>query len=404
MSKHKLPVRRRGSKWTVDYRRLPETHRPDGCKVSGQLIYPTKAQAQGAAQTAWDDHEAAQLAAIEMTPARRALAIEAFGILKDYPDRTIVDAAQMYAERVTVDPDPKTIGEVVDEYLTRTAGVVEALTMRNDYRPKFEAFKRAFGERQMQTVTESELEQWLSDRGFTGLYRDGWRHRLVTFWQFAIDKTQPYAKHNAARGIGKLTRQQRRKLRGRRPAIMDAKEIKKLLDAALAFRDGEMLPYFAICALAGLRPHETRRIGWQDINMEDRELYVPAEASKTGDDREVKLPECLVAWLEQVSPFRRKGRVAWTRHGFDKVREKAGLKERWAEPKGHDILRHSAASHHFRLHGDAALTAVAMGHDVLVFREYYKARVRTKAEAQAYFNVWPKTEGRTIQFPAVKAG
>jgi len=54
-----------------------------------------------------------------------------------------------------------------------------------------------------------------------------------------------------------------------------------------------------------------------------------------------------------------------------------------------DCFYIALASHDFRLHGNMDQTAAKMGHDVTVFKNHYKSRVRTKEEALAYFNVRP---------------
>jgi integrase len=387
-SKHKLPVKPRGQRWRVDFRKLPAPNRPDKCKTSGQLTFKTKALADTAAQAAWDDWQSAQHNATTMNDRRRKLAVEAFAILKEYPDAAIVEAARMYRERIGANSEAKTIEEAAAEYLNSLSGSVTELTLKNDYRVKFRHLTEGLGERDMQSVTETDLEQWLDSRKPSAKYRDDIRNRLVTFWEFAIQRR--YVKHNAAKGLAKMSRAKRKKLSKIPPAIMEAGEVKRLLDAAADLRGGQMLPYFAVCALCGLRPYEARRIAWEHIHLEQKEIYVPAEATKTGDDREVEMPACLVAWLEQIPADKRRGTLPYTRNGFDTVRDNAGVKDRWQEPKGHDILRHSAASHHFRLHNNAERTGAAMGHDVLTFRKHYKSRVKTRTEAEAYFDVWPE--------------
>ncbi len=378
MSKHTLPIRRRGGKWQVDAR-----------KVGGpQTSYPTKAQAEGAAQAQWDDHIAAQVEAFDFSMERRRLAVAAFRELAEYPDDALLAAAILYRETIpATETARKTVGEVIDEYLGALSQSVAAITLRNDYRPKLGAFKRAFGARDLCCITTQEIEQWMDAEKFTLIYRQAIRNRLVTFWTFAIERN--YAKLNTPRAIPRMSRQQRKKHNSRPPAILDATELKALLGAAAAYRDGELVPYFAVCALAGIRPHEARRIGWEDVSFTDKEIRIPSEASKTGDPREVPMSDNLIAWLETVPEFRRHGLFPFTRGAFEAVRKNAGLTARWKEPKGSDILRHSAASHDYRMHDNMQATAAKMGHDVQVFRQHYKRVVATRDEASAYFNVMP---------------
>jgi integrase len=383
--KHNLPVRRRGDKWQVDARKAG----------GGQTTYPTRAQAEGAAQAAWDDHVAAQMEEFDFSMDRRRIAVAAFRELVGYTDEHLIEAAKFYREHIPAAMQRRTVAEVVEEYLQSLAGNVAAVTMQNDYRPKFKKFSGAFGATDLSTITASDLERWFDAEKMAPLYREAWRNRLGTFWRFSIGRN--YAKVNAAQAIKTMSRGLRKKLKSAPPAILNADELRALLSAAAEYRRGIMLPYFAVCALAGIRPDEAKRIGWENVSFTDKEIRVPAEASKTGDPREVELPDALVAWLDTIPAIRRNGLFAWSRGMFEKVREDAGLTERWSEPKGKDILRHSAASHDYRLHGNMEKTAAKMGHDVIVFKGHYKAVVATRTEAEAYFAVYPANHAPALE-------
>lgn len=331
-----------------------------------------------------------------MKPKQRELAISAFRELAPHPDSVLIDAVRLYKEHATDDMRPKALDDTVEDFLQACEGNVEDITISNDYAPKLTRLAAgSLAIRQIYTIRTEELEEWLNINGYRNITRMNYRTRFVTLWQFTVDRN--HAKTNVARGIKQLSRQKRKKLRNVPPAIMCADEIQSLLDATLDFREGEMLPYFAVCALAGLRPWEAQRLSWENIDLKAKQIHFPAEASKTGDDRDVPMPDSLVEWLEAVPMFSRQGLLPWSRHGFEKVREIADLKARWREPKGSDILRHSAASHHYRLNdNNMNLTAAVMGHDVSVFKSHYKSRVRTMAEARAYFSVTPKA--KTLRF------
>lgn len=391
-TQHRLPIRRRGRKWQLDARRIG----------GQQTTYDTKAQAEGAAQALWDDKQARETESLDFTMERRRIAAAAFHELKDYPETDLIEAAKFYAKNIPAAALRRTVREVCAEYLKSLSGTVAAVTMANDYEPKFRPagkFVTAFGERDLSTVTPSDLENWLDGEGVAPLYRETWRNRLATMWRFAIERN--YAKQNSAAAVKRLSRQLRKKLKSHPPAILNADELRALMTAAAEYRHGVMVPYFAVCAVAGLRPDEAKRIGWENVSFADNEIRVPAEASKTGDPREVTMTPGLVAWLQVVPAFRRTGLFSWSRAMFEEVRKRAGLDARWREPKGADILRHSAASHHYRLHGNMELTAAAMGHDVLVFKSHYKALVATKDEAAAYFNVLPPSTATVIDFNRV---
>jgi len=124
---------------------------------------------------------------------------------------------------------------------------------------------------------------------------------------------------------------------------------------------GGMLPYFAVCLLAGLQPKEARRLGpsrkWFD--RENFLIKVPklgepkgqaaegkpvdeAEMNESEIERTIPIHPELVEILEycrqqKLSPSQY---VDW---GFEKVRAKAGLADIW----DNGILRRTFASHHY---------------------------------------------------------
>ena len=56
-----------------------------------------------------------------------------------------------------------------------------------------------------------------------------------------------------------------------------------------------------------------------------------------------------------------------------------------------DIMRHSAASHLYKLKENPTYVTAQMGHGLGVFMKHYKRAV-PETEAQAYFNVLPTDE------------
>ena len=111
--------------------------------------------------------------------------------------------------------------------------------------------------------------------------------------------------------------------------------------------------------------------------------------------RHVHIKENLAAWL---LPHRRQsGLVApagekWCSR-FDAVREKAGVA--WTK----NTMRHSYASNHLVKHGDAARTALQLGHhrDTSMLFEHYRALVKAE-DAKEYFDIRPAEAGSVIAF------
>jgi len=394
MATHKLAIRERNDLWQVDFRKLGPRFYPENCR-GGLKSYKTKPQANRAAQVAFEQHATNEAVGGNLSRERIGIALAAFSELAPLPDQQLIEAVRLLKDHVSEEMTPRLVGLVVEDYLEACKSSVAEITLTNDYSPKLRRVASAFKDREIHSIVTAELEYWLNSQPLGRMTRLSYRNQLVTVWQFAIDRH--YCKLNSAKPIKGLSRQQKKKLRNTPPAILCADELQSLLDAALAHESAKMLAYFAVTGLSGVRPYEARKLTWSDLDFAEKMIHVPAESSKTGDDREVPMLGSLVDWLEQIPKFQRSGLLPWTRHGFDLVRKHAGVKERWAEPKGADILRHSAASHHCRLSGgDMSLTASIMGHDVMTFRAHYKARVRTMLEAEQYFRVSPHSATLSI--------
>ena len=169
----------------------------------------------------------------------------------------------------------------------------------------------------------------------------------------------------------------------KRPTIFTVPEVRGLMRAAVD-RKPEMIPYFALCLFAGLRPDsEAQHMNWADIDLDRGELYVSNSISKTGTERYVALQPNLIEWL---LPFHQEeAKVFFSRWFFVKIREQSELC--WA----HDITRHSYGSYHLGAFRNAGDTAEQMGHlssTSMLFRHYRRA-VR-QDDAEEYWKIRPE--------------
>lgn len=380
-STHKLPIRKRGRKWQVDMRKLGK----------GQDTYPTKAQAEGAAQAAWNDHQAAERENVDFSDKQRSAAIQAYrelakGASAPVPADELIEAARYYVEYGRPHVSKKTVSALVDEFMQSHRGAENAEVTIKEYEYKLRRFARAFGERNVHEINTSEIEKWMDAQGFKSYNRKNYRNYLRIFFRFG--EQRGYLKKSPAAAIPRV------KIKKTAPGVLTADEVESLLIAARDYRNGIMLPYFAIGCLAGLRPDEMKRITWADIDMEEKEIYVSVAASKTASDRTVTMQECLLEWLELIPKPLRDGKLVFSRGKFERVRENAGLTEKWKKTK--DIMRHSAASHLYRCSGSADVVTANMGHDLHVFLKYYKREVG-KRDAERYFQILPVEKGKLIR-------
>ena len=77
------------------------------------------------------------------------------------------------------------------------------------------------------------------------------------------------------------------------PKFLTVPQMTGLLNAA----DPSLVPYLSICAFAGLRGAEAKRLSWQQVDLKRNLITVPEQISKTGEERKIPIQPNLAVWL-----------------------------------------------------------------------------------------------------------
>jgi integrase len=77
------------------------------------------------------------------------------------------------------------------------------------------------------------------------------------------------------------------------PKFLTVSQLTALLDHA----DPCLIPYLTICAFAGLRSAEAKRLSWHQVDLKRNQITVPENISKTGEERKIPIQPNLAAWL-----------------------------------------------------------------------------------------------------------
>jgi integrase len=172
--------------------------------------------------------------------------------------------------------------------------------------------------------------------------------------------------------------------------IYSPQEMTRLLLAA-----GDMTPFFAISAFAGLRHAEIARLDWREIDLDDGFIEVRAAKSKTGERRLVPVHDNLKNWL---LPYRQPhGKVvsyANTTKQLLRVAKATGLKATDTAPAipavewKHNALRHSFISYRVAECADVPRVSDEAGNSPQMIRQHYLRRVKP-AESVAWFAIQP---------------
>lgn len=215
---------------------------------------------------------------------------------------------------------------------------------------------------------------------------------LSTFFKFAFQKdwivTNPIEK----------TPHHRINHRRGSAVTISAEKAAKLMEFVETYEGGEMVPYFAICLFAGVRPcirfGEIAKVQRESVNLETGAIHIEPEVSKVRMKRLVTIQPNLAAWLTiypiQKFPIIPPNAVNMHR----RICKKFGL--------SHDVLRHTFISMFvakFRSMGEAALQA---GNSEAIIRKHY-LDLKSAAEAAQFFSILPKRRAANEPMSATMA-
>jgi integrase len=141
------------------------------------------------------------------------------------------------------------------------------------------------------------------------------------------------------------------------------------------------LPTLALCLWGGIRPHETMRLDWSNIDLQQGSVVISSAASKVRARRVVPLPPAAVRIL---MPLRKEsGPVGPSHSTVRRWKRKSRDVLGWWEP---DCLRHSAISYAVAMHEDLGKVATWMGNSPSIIKQHYDS-VASKADAEKFYAV-----------------
>jgi integrase len=157
---------------------------------------------------------------------------------------------------------------------------------------------------------------------------------------------------------------------------------------------GEMVPYFALCLFAGIRPcirfGEIMKLQPESVRLDTGTIHIEPEVSKVRMKRLVAIQPNLAAWLQ-----------AYPLEKFPIIPPNAVKMHRRICKQfklTHDVMRHTFISMFvakYRSMGEAALQA---GNSESIIRKHY-LDLKSKDEAEKFFGILPRGETNIIAMP-----
>lgn len=244
-------------------------------------------------------------------------------------------------------------------------------------RNELKALRRYFPIGPVSQLTASNLTTFM-ERGNPALKTYNNRRGLVsTFCKFAfqkdwitsnpIEKT-PHHRINHRRGSA---------------ATITAGYAKELMAYLETYEMGALVPYFALCLFAGIRPSqrdgEIAKLRPKHIRMDTGVILIEPEVSKVRMKRQVSIQPNLAAWLKAY-PFE-PIKASYVEYHRIKITERFAL--------SHDVMRHTFISMFvakYRSMGEAALQA---GNSESIIRRHY-LDLKSPEEAEQFFGIVPR--------------
>ena len=256
--------------------------------------------------------------------------------------------------------------------------IVSLISAKEIYQWLINLKKREYAESDILTVGGRPMKVFKDGERDLGVYgRNEYRRILYSFFKYC--KMQDWLDFNPVEKIESW------RIRGKTPEIFTPEEVRNILNATPP--KSEIRAFAAISAFTGIRIAEMKRLTWDKIKLDDREIILDSEITKTASRRVVKIPENLAKWLEPyVWELGTKKKILSSRQDWQikKLHNIFG-KENWVK----NGFRHSAATYYLALTKNAYITAEQMGHAVDVLKQDYNGLARKK-DAIRYFDIMPE--------------
>ena len=311
--------------------------------------------------------------ATNLTAAQLQVAGEAF---RRIGDRNLLDIVDYYLENYRPAVLESTLKEAAARFMADKGKENKRERTIGNLKSRLDSFVGFFPEaKRVSEVLPGQIKDFL--------YRDSARSPLTVRNDFLVVRPffkwcvlEKYCAESPATHVGKI------KFDAPEPTVLPAAQIRSLMAAAAAYREGMCVPFFALATFCGIRPKELERITWENIDLDQKVVMITKKIAKTRSTRSVELSENALAWLRPFAADRQPIKI--TRRAFEAVRRHAQLAD-WQS----DVLRHTAISNHLAAHKDAAATALWAGNSVEIIHRHYKYLL-TEAQAVEFWAIMPE--------------
>jgi len=344
-----------------------------------RLYFPSRDDAEGFASPLRKEIRSGVMDRI-LPSTQSRFAIRAFELLGDRPPEELIQAVKSWVDKR--DQASKSV-TFIDACVSFTGSKTKA-HLTSKYLRNFSYYPKRFSKiarKLLMDITTADIEHRIA--GMPASSRNAVRANLSSLWSFSIKRG--WATVNLLKNLDR-SHTPKPKIH-----ILTAKQLRRLFVATIRLHP-ELVPLVAIEMFAGVRPIESEKILWENVDMEDGILTVPDAIAKTRICRHIEMHQTLKKWLEWhrshggktdgvICPYPH----TTLRRYFRKIRSRAGITP-WVQ----DVLRHLFASASLASDWrDIGKLCLELGHSSQKMLHRHYARSMRRKDAVAVFDVRP---------------
>ena len=374
MKSIKLRPRKTPKGWRIN---IPATLSESGKRQ--RLFFPTRDDAERFAAPLRKDYRLGNSDRI-LPPVKARFAVRAFDILGLKPPEELIQAVTAWVAQKNLASKSVTFTEACSAFVTSPSKI----HLTEKYRWHFGNYPKRFARissKLLVEISSSDLEKELSQ--MTASARNTVSAHLSSLWSFSIKRG--WAMVNPLRNLERLH------VPKPKIHILTAKQLRRLFVATIRLHP-ELVPLLAIEVFAGVRPIESEKVFWNNVDLEDGILTIPDPIAKTRIGRHIEMHPTLIEWLvwhRSVGGVRH-GKICphphmTLRRYLRKISCRAGL-----DPWHQDVLRHVFASASLASDWrDIGKLCLELGHSSQKMLHRHYARSMKRKDAVAVFLVKP---------------
>ena len=315
-----------------------------------------------------------------LTPHELKDAEAAYGILREHPGMTLVQAVYELFQTHVSRQRPMTIAQVVEKYVSTKSKDNLRRRTHNELRVFADKVRTKLGQMDIRKVTANDLEQIIPESAAPQT-RKNYITKFGQLFNWAVQRR--YLVNNPVDGMSKP------RVDSGDNVILSLKQAQAVLKAVHGTPIQNLI---ALRLFAGFRDNESRNLDWSMIHLDKRRIV--ATHTKKRQKRSVEMSDNLVEWLDPSQPIlpisNRTGKPSsgFADALFQQMRREVGITDR----KYDNVLRHTALSFYGARTGSLDKTVMWGGTGVEPFFNHYRGLVEPE-DVDAYWNLTPESLG-----------